>query len=329
MLPHSPIFVDNAVTLARRLKLFLALSRTLQATLSIAQPGLGAVLAVGAIPPADKTVVGVIAAWAGLHAVFAMNDLLDVEFDRRRFQRVRTYQGFDIDAAIVRHPLALGYISPTSAVLWIAFLTTIALVAAFWLSPISAALFVSSVILEWGYCKLAKVSPWKFLPTGLMIGFGSLAGWFAVSNEVNLTLVVFFLWMAAWEIGGRNIVNDWSDIEEDIYLGIKTVPATFGVGSAGKLAFVGIVLTFLLSLALAFTANLSWLYLVGAMVAGVYMLLVPGLRLLREPDRIELAPILFNRASLYPAAMLAIVVVSIYVPHVVDWVTSWVYVPVR
>ena len=57
-------------------KLFLAFSRGLQALISIAQPALGAVIALVAIPDWDVVVIGFIAAWAGNNAAFAINDLL-------------------------------------------------------------------------------------------------------------------------------------------------------------------------------------------------------------------------------------------------------------
>jgi 4-hydroxybenzoate polyprenyltransferase len=66
-------------------KLFLAFSRGLQAFISIAQPALGAVIALIAIPDWEVVVIGFIAAWAGNNAAFAINDLLDVELDKKRF----------------------------------------------------------------------------------------------------------------------------------------------------------------------------------------------------------------------------------------------------
>ena len=80
-----------------RAKLFLAFSRGLQAFISIAQPGLAAVIALVAIPEWDVVAIGFIAAWAGNNAAFAINDLLDVELDKRRFNHLREFKGFDID----------------------------------------------------------------------------------------------------------------------------------------------------------------------------------------------------------------------------------------
>ena len=297
-----------------RAKLFLAFSRGLQAFISIAQPGLGAVIALAAIPEWGVVAIGFIAAWAGNNAAFAINDLLDVELDKRRFKHLREFKGFDIDTALVRHPLAQGYLSYRSGVLWIVISSLVAVVGAFLLNPWCVALFVVALCLEIYYCKLSQVSALKFLITGVMVAVGAMAGWVAVVDQVKLLpAFVFFIWIAAWEIGGRNIVNDWSDIEEDIHLGIKTVPVVYGQKVAGQLILFFLVVTVGCSVLIAPLVHLNDIYLVGALIEGWYALLYPTVKLLKNPAP-EVAITLFNRASLYPLVMLTIVVISIYLP---------------
>ena len=297
-----------------RAKLFLAFSRGLQAFISIAQPGLAAVIALVAIPDWDIVAIGFIAAWAGNNAAFAINDLLDVELDKRRFKHLREFKGFDIDTALVRHPLAQGFLSYKAGVLWILISSLIAVVGAYLLNPWCVVLFVVALCLEMYYCKLSQVSPWKFLITGVMVAVGAMAGWVAVVDEVALVpALVFFIWIAAWEIGGRNIVNDWSDIEEDIYLGIKTVPVVYGHKVAGWLILFFLLVAVGCSLLIGPLLNLNGIYLAGALIEGWYALLYPTIKLLKNPAP-EVAITLFNRASLYPLVMLTIVVISLYLP---------------
>lgn len=289
-------------------------SRGLQATLSISQPALAAIVALRGLPDLPHIVLGLIAAAAGYFAVFAVNDLMDVKVDRRRFDNLRSYEGFDVDSAAVRHPLAQGFLTYGQGVAWIAFLAIVALVAAFLLSPMAALLFVVAAVLEIAYCGLLKVTAWKFLPTGLMVAVGAVAGWFAVTDQIEWgPLGVFFVWMFAWEIGGRNIVNDWSDVEEDQLLGIRTVPVDFGFETAGRLIFGFLLATFFAGIALGFVANLGVIFILGAIVEGWYALVGPGIRLLREPTPPR-ALALFNRASFYPMVMLPILLVSLYLP---------------
>lgn len=59
-------------------------------------------------PPLDRQALVLIASVAGFFAVFAANDLLDVRLDRCRLAFAGDYEGFDIDGAGSRHPLATG-----------------------------------------------------------------------------------------------------------------------------------------------------------------------------------------------------------------------------
>jgi len=298
-------------------KLFLAFSRGLQAFISIAQPALGAVIALVAIPDWDVVVIGFIAAWAGNNAAFAINDLLDVELDKKRFNHLREFEAFDIDTALIRHPLAQGFLSYRSGVVWIIASSLIAVVGAYLLNPWCVVSFVVALLLEIYYCRLSQVSAFKFLITGVMVAVGAMAGWIAVADRVAvLPALAFFIWIAAWEIGGRNIVNDWSDIDEDVHLGIKTIPVVYGHKVAGKLILFFLLLTVASSVVLAYLVPLNMIYLVGALIEGWYALLSPTIKLLKNPAP-EVAITLFNRASLYPLVMLTIVVVSIYLPRMI------------
>ena len=297
-------------------KLFLAFSRGLQAFISIAQPALGAVIAIGMIPDWKTVIIGFFAAWAGNNAAFAINDLMDVELDRRRFDHLRKFEGFDIDTALVRHPLAQGYLSYISGVLWILASSVIAIIGAYLLNTWCVLLFAIALCLEISYCKLSQITAFKFLITGVMVAVGAMAGWVAVAEKIAiLPALVFFIWIAAWEIGGRNIVNDWSDVEEDIHLGVKTVPVVYGHKVSGRLILLFNIVTFICSLTFAYFVHLNWIYLIGALIEGWYALLSPTIQLLKQPTP-KMAMVLFNRASLYPLVMLTVVVVSIYLPRV-------------
>jgi 4-hydroxybenzoate polyprenyltransferase len=310
--------VGAVLPLIRHTKLFLAFSRGLQAFISIAQPALGAVIALGRIPDWEIVAIGFIAAWAGNNAAFAINDLLDVELDRKRFNHLREFKGFDIDTALVRHPLAQGFLTYKSGVLWIGASSLIAIIGAYVLNPWCILLFVIALSLEISYCKLSQISALKFLITGVMVAVGAMAGWVAVVEKVAvLPALAFFVWMAAWEIGGRNIVNDWSDVEEDVHLGIKTIPVIYGHKVAGRLILAFLLITFISSLVIARFVDLNWIYLLGALIEGWYALLSPTIRLLKNPTP-AVAITLFNRASLYPLVMLTIVVVSIYLPQILS-----------
>ena len=305
---------DSTARLKGTLKGLFGFSRSVQATLSVAQPFVVALIALHGFPSVDRLILGLSAAWAGFLAVFALNDLLDVEFDRERFSHLRGYEAFDIDSALSRHPLAQRQLGFRMGLVWIGLLGVYALVAAYLLNPPAALLFLAAAVLEILYCKLARVTALKFLVSGAMVGVGALAGWVAMTNEVRIgEMLLLLLWMGAWEIGGRNIVNDFADVEEDVRLGIQTVPLLYGPRVAARVSMVFLVLTFLSGCAVYFVSGLGLLYLIGTAAVGVYLLVLPGLKLMRSP-RPETAMALFNGASLYPPAILAVAIASLYLP---------------
>lgn len=315
---------------SHRLRAFYGFSRGTQATLSVAQPLIGALLAT-ADPAPERVAAICLAAFAGFFAVFAANDLIDVRLDRRRSGHDAHADahahahadpaGPDIDSAGARHPLATGQLSLFAGTAWVVGLGTVALVITAALSWLCAALFLLAVALEVAYCLLATVTPYKFLLSGIMVAVGALAGWFAVADIAGSTeatgatgaieagdlvrLGLLALWLAAWEIGGRNVPNDMADAAEDAPLGIRTMPVRYGLTAGAVLAFACLLVAAAASIGLA-VAAWDWFGpagLAGAVLAAGYALVRPGLTLLRRPDA-PTALAAFNRASFHPVWLL-------------------------
>ena len=210
--------------------------------LDVAHPAVGGALAavlLGGPPSARTIIMGLVAGFAGYTSVFALNDVIDVKVDREKMAKYRfDHATFDLDSMGQRHPLAQDSLSYGAGIAWVSFWGLLSLVLAFLLRPACAALLLGAFILEAAYCKLLRVTHWKGLLSGLMVGVGGLAGVWAVTPAPGLAMViVFFAWAFAWEIGGRNIPNDWSDLEEDRHLGIKTVPVRYGRKNASWISF--------------------------------------------------------------------------------------------
>jgi len=87
-------------------------------------------------PPALTIILGLLAAFAGYTAVFALNDVIDFKDDRRNMARYRVdRESFDIDSLGQRHPMAQGSLSYGAGVAWVAFWGLLSLVLAFRLRP--------------------------------------------------------------------------------------------------------------------------------------------------------------------------------------------------
>jgi 4-hydroxybenzoate polyprenyltransferase len=293
-----------------RLPLFLALSRTPHGLLDICTPLLAVLLWLGRFPSARITLLGAIAAFAGYTAVYALNDIVDYQTDRQKILQAGSEQkGNYLDGNSIRHPLARGLLSMQQAAAWAGGWTLVSLVAAYLLNPVCVLILLAGCLLEIIYCRLLLVSQLRTLVSGVVKTLGGLAAVFAVDPAPDPSrLLLLFLWLFLWEIGGQNVPADWHDIEEDAAMGARTVPVYYGPRGASIIALTT------LSLSLAVGGLFMWrtalesspLFLLAGLATGGFLLLLPGWRLFVTRHRDE-ATSLFNRASYYPLSQLLIV----------------------
>lgn len=304
----------NAILTHSRLKLFMALSRTPHGIIDIATPGLAALLCLGRFPSFGTTVLGLITVFAGYTAVYALNDLVDYRADSAK---VRTGGYGDgeayLDGVLVRHPLAKGVLTLSEGMLWAGGWALVAMIGAWLLNPVCFYIFLTGGLLEAVYCLLWRVTPLRALINGIVKSLGALAAVFAVDPQPSIFfLAVLLAWIFFWEIGGQNIPNDWTDIEEDRRFKAKTIPVKLGLARAALLSLACLVAAFFLTFLLMWISPLSFgaVHLLLAAGLAVWLLLLPVLRLVEANQR-EAAMALFNKASHFPLSLLAVVMVRL------------------
>jgi 4-hydroxybenzoate polyprenyltransferase len=281
-------------------------SRGKQALLTVAQPALGAVLALAGLPSWRVIAIGLPAACAASFALYALNDLLDRKVDARSLSVGKSLApAHDVDTAFVRHPLASGVLSLRVSVAWVAGLIVVAVVGTALLNPLSLLFFAAAVATQVVYCALRSVTYWKTVLSGVMVGFGGLAGWVAVA-PLRWSALSVFVFLACWEVGGRNIVNDLSDLESDARVGIRTVASVRGEAAAARAA-AAVAAACLASTALLPMPLTS---VVLALAFGVWSLAWPGVNLLRRPTPAQAASY-FNHGSPYPDLVLIAALVGL------------------
>jgi 4-hydroxybenzoate polyprenyltransferase len=294
-------------------KLFLALSRTPHGVLDMATPAFAALLWLGGFPPAGVVALGLLTAFAGYTTVYALNDIIDYRVDREKaLEGMLQESSRDLDAVYLRHPLAQGLLSLQQALLWTGGWALTALIGAYLLNPMCAMIFVAGGLLEAIYCLLLRVSYLRTLVSGVVKTLGAIAAVFAVDPVPSLGfLAVLFLWIFFWEIGGQNIPNDWTDLQEDLRLRAQTIPVRFGQAESIRLIVASLALAVAMSLVLFWATpnRVGPMYLVGSFLAGLLLLLLPAYRLYTGSSPRE-AIVLFNRASYYPVVMLFVLMIS-------------------
>ncbi len=300
-----------------RLKLFLALSRTPHGLLDMAMPAFAALLWLGAFPSGKIITLGLITVFAGYTAVYALNDLIDYRVDRQKAQISGGLRESDnyLDAVMIRHPMAQGLLSITEGLLWTVGWSVVALVGAYLLNPICVLIFLAGCLLEAVYCGMLRISPLRTIISGSVKTSGAVAAVFAVDPSPSLGFVLMlFLWLFFWEIGGQNIPNDWADVEEDRSLQAQTVPVKFGPAMAARMAVVALVLALAAKTAMIFQSGIAakGLFVLVSLPLAGWLMMPSALRLLQNLSRID-AMKLFNRASYYPPMMLSLVVIVVLV----------------
>jgi len=282
-------------------------------------PALAALLWLGSFPAVEVILVGLLTTFAGYTAVYALNDVVDYRVDREKMAACElTAAGCDIDGVIVRHPMAQGLLSFREGWVWALLWSTVALIGAFILNPVCILIFVGSCVCEAVYCRLWRVSPYRTLVSGAVKTSGAMAAVFAVDpSPAPGFLAALFLMLFFWEIGGQNIPNDLTDIEEDRQMKARTIPVCFGVERSMGIVVASLSAAVLINpvvFQLAALPHKGFFSLLG-LVVGCCLLVWPALRLVQGKGR-DQAMALFNRASYYPPALLGVVLIGLMAQQV-------------
>ncbi len=294
------------------MKRFFALSRTTHGVLDLAAPGFCALLWLGDFPHWQTILLSLFTAFAAYTAIYALNDLVGIAVDKEKFAG-GINAGYSIEASDLRYPLAQNALSYRDGLLWFAGWFALALIGSYLLNLAIVIILVAATILEVVYCLLFTVTYLRTLVSGLVKSSGPIAAVFVVDpNPSPYHLILIFAWVFFWEIGGQNIPADWNDTVEDKRVNAKTIPIHFGTKRAGLIVVIALGLTVITGMLLPVISplDLGLPYLLASAVAGFILLLKPGYQLYQLQEGRQAAT-LFDNASYYPLAQLAII--SIFV----------------
>ncbi len=295
------------------MKRFFALSRTTHGVLDIANPAFCALLWLGGFPRWQIILLSLFTAFAAYTAIYALNDLVGMVGDREKFAG-GINAGYSVEASDLRYPLAQNVLNLRDGSLWFAGWFALALIGSYLLNPAIVLILVLAAILEVVYCLLFKVTYLRTVVSGLVKSGGPIAAVFAVDpNPSPYFLVLIFAWVFFWEIGGQNVPADWNDTVEDKRVHAKTIPIHFGAQRAGLIVVIALALTVITSMLLPAISpmKLGLPYLLASAIIGFVLLLRPGYRLYRFQEGHQAAT-LFDSASYYPLAQLAIIFIFVF-----------------
>jgi 4-hydroxybenzoate polyprenyltransferase len=294
---------------------FLALSRTSHGILELATPAFCALLWLGGFPNWTVIALSIFTAFAGYTAIYALNDIVGIVMDREKFSGNEINEGYSVEASELRYPLARNILSLKSGLLWMGSWFILAGIGSYFLNPVIVFILIAAAILEIVYCLLLKVTYLRTFISGLVKASGPIAAVFVVdANPSPASLLLLFLWLLFWEIGGQNVPADWNDTVEDKRVNAKTIPIRFGTEKAGLIVISSLTITVIISTLLPSIspASLGLPYILASLVIGFIFLLQPAFQLKKNKDG-RYAARLFDKASYYPMAQFALISILLVV----------------
>jgi len=294
---------------------FFALSRTSHGILDLATPAFVALLWLGKLPEWQIIALSVFTAFAAYTAIYALNDLVGMVVDKEKFSIAGINEGYSVEASEMRYPLARNILPYRKGLAWMLSWLILGLIGAYFLNPVIVFILLGASVLEVIYVLLLKVTYLRVFVSGLVKSSGPIAAVFVVDPHPSFSsLLLLFIWLFFWEIGGQNVPADWNDTEEDKRINAKTIPITFGAEKAGIIVLAALAVTVLTS---AFLPSISPIklgipYIAASLAIGYYFLLQPGFQLSRNKGGRDAAK-LFDRASFYPVAQFLLIGVIVTV----------------
>ncbi|MED4601456.1 UbiA-like polyprenyltransferase [Paenibacillus validus] len=186
-------------------------------------------------------------------AAMGLNRVIDKVFDAR-------------NPRTAMRAIPAGLISSKEAIIFIILSFVLLFIAAAQLNPICMKLLPVAVffLVFYSYTKRFTWACHLFL--GMAIALAPLGGWVAVTGEITLTAIVFYIAIMFW-LAGFDVIYACQDTEFDRKEGLHSIPSRFGIPKALVLARLFHVITAVGLLSLFFLTELTWVYLLGVVVS--------------------------------------------------------------
>ena len=153
----------------------------------------------------------------------------------------------DLDAQVARtrrRPLVSGAVSLKAAWVWLVFLCLIGLVVLLQLPLLAQIISLASLLPVAAYPFMKRITWWPQAWLGIVFSWAALVGWTAVTNEVQLPMLLLYAGSIAWVIG-YDTIYAMQDREDDTLIGVRSSALRMGSQVRG-----GVTLFYAMALAL-------------------------------------------------------------------------------
>ena len=159
----------------------------------------------------------------------------------------------DLDAKVARtrsRPLVSGAVSLKSAWVWLVTLCLVGLVVLLQLPLLAQIISLASLAPVAAYPFMKRITWWPQAWLGIVFSWAALVGWTAVTNEIQLPMLLLYAGSIAWVIG-YDTIYAMQDREDDALIGVRSSALRMGSRVRGGVAIF-------YAAALAFWAAAIW-----------------------------------------------------------------------
>ena len=142
-----------------------------------------------------------------------VNDIFDKNFDKKVFRTKN-------------RPIASKKISVKKGIFYSLFLCLLAFIILIQFNYFTIMLALGSMPLAFTYPLMKRYTYWPQLFLGITFNYGLILGWTAITGELNLIPLVFYVGAVFWTLGYDTIYG-FQDIEDDEIIGLKSTSIKF------------------------------------------------------------------------------------------------------
>ena len=142
-----------------------------------------------------------------------VNDIFDKNFDKKVFRTKN-------------RPIASKKISVKKGIFYSLFLCLLAFIVLIQFNYFTILLALGSMPLAFTYPLTKRYTYWPQLFLGITFNYGLILGWTAITGEINLIPLIFYLGAVFWTLGYDTIYG-FQDLKDDEIIGLKSTSIKF------------------------------------------------------------------------------------------------------
>ena len=262
----------------QRITLYLSMVKFSHSVFALPFALTSAQLAAGGIPTLKQTLLIVIAMVSARSGAMGLNRIIDKEIDA---QNPRT----------ANRELPKGLIKTTEAVVFVIISFSILVISAYLLNDLCFKLSPVAIAFLILYSYTKRFTWLCHIVLGICISAAPLGAWIAIRGTFDMVIMPMALAVVFW-LAGFDVLYALQDIEFDRRVGLKSIPARFGIKRSIMLSRLMHTTTFGLLVTNGILFNLSLAYWIGMVVVG--LLLIYEHSLVKADDLSKLDFAFFN-----------------------------------